>query len=163
MIVEAWDEPTSENPGGRHGNDSVFYEGRAARFTLTRPIHNISLPTNTYLETDITVLDRLSELAVCSNFQRVTGDEIDNNSISGCVSKQSITHVKKRSLLSRNKRSGEVHHPSVKSLLQNVGKYLNTNDDSLSNSADKSTILFFSLSFSLSLSLSLCGRGFEQL
>lgn len=122
LIEEAWDEPTSQNPGGRHGNDSVFYEGRAARFTLSKLIHNISLPTNMYTETDITVLDRLSELAVCSNFQRVTRDEKDNISISGCVSKQSITHVKKRSLLSRNKRSGDVHQPSVKSLLHNVGK-----------------------------------------
>ena len=117
---EAWDEATSLFPHGRHGNDSVFNEGRGIIVTLSKPF-NGQRRIEAEIGNNSRILDRLSELAVCSNFQRVEKDDPELT-ISGCVGKKSVTHVKKRSLLSRNKRSGEVHHPSIKSFLQKVGK-----------------------------------------
>ena len=122
---ETWDEATSTFPDGRHGNDSVFNEGRALLVTLSKSLSGLR-HVNAEIDNDTRVLDRLSELAVCSNFQRVRKDDI-KFTINGCVGKKSITHVKKRSLLSRNKRSGEVHHPSIKSILQKVGTFFSLN------------------------------------
>ena len=88
--------------------------------TLSKPIRG-QRKIEAEDSTNSLLLGRLSELAVCSNFQRVQKDDTELT-INGCVGKKSITHVRKRSLLSRNKRSGEVHHPSIKSILQKVGK-----------------------------------------
>ena len=121
-VVEAWDEPTSEFPEGKHGNYSAFNDGRAAFIALTQPITSMSTPTDVQLETNSEILDRFTELAVCSNFQRVSYDT-EKHLIGACVAKKSKNHVKKRSLLSRKRRSGEVHHQSVKTLLMKVGEY----------------------------------------
>lgn len=121
FVKEAWDEPTSELPDGRHDYNSVFKEGRAAIFTLSKPLDDVSEITTIEAETDPNILDRFSELAVCSSLKRVSRNESDYT-VNGCVEEKTLTHVKKRSLLSRNKRSGEVHHPSVKSILQKMGK-----------------------------------------
>ena len=120
FVIEALAEPSSEFPEGRHRNHSAFVEGRAVLVTLTKPVSSISTLTNVEKETDRRALDRFSELAVCSNFQRVEYDDVDH-AIGACVAKKFANHVKKRSLLSRNRRSGEVHHPSVKSILLKVG------------------------------------------
>lgn len=64
-MLEAWDEPTSEYPDGQHGNNSLFYEGRAAHITLT----NIALSSNGSVEpsSDISSrLQRLAQLADCA-------------------------------------------------------------------------------------------------
>ena len=87
--------------------------------TLSKPLNGLR-PVEAVTDNDTRVLDRLSELAVCSSFKRVQKNDSELV-ISGCVGKKSISHVKKRSLLSQNKPSGEVHHPSIKSILQNVG------------------------------------------
>lgn len=120
--METWDEPTSVLPVGRYGYNSVFKEGRAAIFTLSRPLSGVSEITTVEAEKDTKILERFSELAVCSKFKRVSKNEADFTTY-GCVENVTITHVKKRSLLSRKRRSGEIHHPSVKSILQKVGKY----------------------------------------
>ena len=122
LVREAWDEPTSEFPEGRHGNRSVFYEGRAALLTLTMPNPDTSSLSNIVTETDDNILTRFSELAVCSNFKQVTREE-GNNVLETCVAKKPASHLKKRAILSRNRRSGEVHHPSVKSILEQVGRH----------------------------------------
>ena len=120
----SWDEPTSQYAGGQYGGTSVFNEGRASLLTITKPISEGSTLENVETETDMNVLSRLGELAVCSNFQRVELDE-SNHELGICVAKTTQTHVRKRSLLTRHRRSGEVHHPSVKSILLKVRKYLN--------------------------------------
>ena len=121
-MVEAWDEPTSEFQEGKHGNNSAFNDGRAAFIALTQPITSMSTSPDVHLETNGEILDRFNELAVCSNFQKVSYDT-EKHLIGACVAKKSVKHVKKRSLLSRKRRSGEVHHQSVKHLLMKVGEY----------------------------------------
>ncbi|XP_056020825.1 uncharacterized protein LOC125651534 isoform X3 [Ostrea edulis] len=36
LILEAWDEPTSAHPMGSHGNQSLFYTGKAARVAVSK-------------------------------------------------------------------------------------------------------------------------------
>lgn len=69
MVLEAWDEPTSENPTGRHGDDSLYKVGRAATVTLANSLN---------LEDDLdqVTLDRLGQMAVCAGFDLVR--EADN-------------------------------------------------------------------------------------
>jgi hypothetical protein len=71
------------------------------------------------VETDESILQRLSELAVCSKFAHV---KTEKSSISMCVKKQIQSAVKKRSILSRTRRSGHVEHSMVKDMLENLGE-----------------------------------------
>lgn len=114
FVKEAFDEPTSEYPDGRHGNESVFYEGRGALLGITQPLQAGSFD----LETDPFVLKRFSEMAVCSNFAYVK-PEVDE--INVCVEKKQLTDRTKRSVLSRTRRSGHVEHHMVESLLTKLG------------------------------------------
>ncbi|XP_041349226.1 uncharacterized protein LOC121368556 [Gigantopelta aegis] len=57
QVEEAWDEPSSSHPNGRHNSSSLYYEGRAA--VVAVDVH----------EDD--VVNRLAELAVCASFDYV--------------------------------------------------------------------------------------------
>lgn len=61
-MLEAWSEDTSSAPDGGHGDTSLYYEGRAARLAITAAFPNASAD----VETDRTLLSRLSQLATCS-------------------------------------------------------------------------------------------------
>ena len=126
-MANAWDEPTSEFPSGRHGQNSLFNEGRAAVLDLTMPNPDASSLQSIKLEMDSDIITRFQELATCSNFQQVTPDS-DDNALRACVAKKPATHVQKRALLSRTRRSGDVHHPSVRSILETVGRCLYSDD-----------------------------------
>lgn len=117
LVKEAWDEPTSVWPNGRHGNMSVFYEGRAAEIAITKPmtLESQGIPD---LETDSFVLKRLGELAVCSDFAYV---KLQEPEVRMCVQKKIRSGVRKRSLLSRTRRSGHVEHSMVRDMLEKLG------------------------------------------
>lgn len=70
MVVEAWDEPTSLNPHGKHGNKSLYYEGRAAQLALTYTNNSSSIPPS--LIKDDAKSNRLEQMAICSGFQYVS-------------------------------------------------------------------------------------------
>ncbi|XP_060568332.1 uncharacterized protein LOC132726934 [Ruditapes philippinarum] len=120
IVKEAWDEPTSDFPDGKYGSTSVFSEGRAAKVAISKPV---SKKVNGFpsVETDESILQRLSELAVCSKFAHV---KTEKSSISMCVKKQIQSAVKKRSILSRTRRSGHVEHSMVKDMLENLGNIM---------------------------------------
>ncbi|KAH3809040.1 hypothetical protein DPMN_137403 [Dreissena polymorpha] len=115
VIQEAFDEDTSDFPNGRHENESVFYEGRGAEMSITKA--NAFSPAA--LETDDYVQRRLSELAVCANFAYVAKEDAK---VSACVERKPKRDRRKRSLLSRTRRSGHVEHTMVKDLLEKLGK-----------------------------------------
>ncbi|KAL8573315.1 hypothetical protein ACOMHN_032777 [Nucella lapillus] len=68
LVLEAWDEPTSEHPTGRHDERSLHRAGRALALSLLadhgRPLQ--SVPLSESLE-----LNRLAQLAVCAGFELV--------------------------------------------------------------------------------------------
>ncbi|KAH3802556.1 uncharacterized protein LOC127837090 [Dreissena polymorpha] len=114
VIQEAFDEDTSDFPNGRHENESVFYEGRGAEMSITKA--NAFSPAA--LETDDYVQRRLSELAVCANFAYVAKEDAK---VSACVERKLKSDRRRRSLLSRTRRSGHVEHTMVKELLEKLG------------------------------------------
>ncbi|KAL4222201.1 hypothetical protein ACF0H5_018238 [Mactra antiquata] len=116
FVQKALDEPTSDHLNGFYGNMSVFNEGRAAVVGITKP--RLSWTDTPILEDNDYIIQRLGELAVCSNFKRV---EIENPTVSMCVEKKYQSNVKKRSLLSRTRRSGHVEHTMVQEMLENLG------------------------------------------
>ena len=120
LIQEAWDEPTSENSSGKHGPMSVFNEGRATVLSVTKPIVGGAAIADIKVETDLNILNRFGELAVCADFQRVAQDE-SNHVLEVCVAKKNGT--KKLALMTHNRKPGEVHHPSVKPKLLKVSTY----------------------------------------
>ncbi|XP_062588036.1 uncharacterized protein LOC134249705 [Saccostrea cucullata] len=61
LILEAWDEPTSTHPHGSHGNQSLFYSGRAARIALSKNL------ASKEPETDRLIFRRFEELLKCSD------------------------------------------------------------------------------------------------
>ena len=63
-VLEAWDEATSENPSGRHDDDSLYKAGRAATLTLA---NDLGLEG----DLDTVTLERLGQLAVCAGFDLV--------------------------------------------------------------------------------------------
>ncbi|XP_052773072.1 uncharacterized protein LOC128211950 [Mya arenaria] len=113
-VKEAFDEPTSDFPDGRHGNESVFYEGRGIEVAITKP--NAFDPVA--LETDENILQRLSELSVCSNFAYVKQRD---GGVGACVDPRVKMERSKRSLVSRTRRSGHVEHTMVEDLLTRLG------------------------------------------
>lgn len=117
FVREAWDEPTSEYPRGRHGNNSVFHEGRGAEVSITKPLTPGTVVPS--VDDNAYIMHRLRELAVCSNVKYVKADD---TTVSMCVQKQIKSSVKKRSLLSRTRRSGHVEHSMVKEMLEKLGK-----------------------------------------
>lgn len=94
----------------------MFSEGRAAEVSITKPVTTWS--GSPVLEDDGYIIQRLGELAVCSKFKRV---EKENPTVSMCVEKRYKSNVKKRSILSRTRRSGHVEHSMVKDMLENLG------------------------------------------
>jgi len=116
-VTEGYDEPTSEFPSGRHGDDSVFYEGRGAQFSLTQP--HASSPVD--LQSDPYIANRMSELASCSNFAYVKRTTDD---VSACVARREKPDRRKRSLVTRTRRSGHVEHTVVEELLTTIGMQL---------------------------------------
>lgn len=115
LILEAFDEPTSDFPKGRHGNNSVFYEGRGAEVSITKPN---AFPGNIKIDDAEHIVKRLGELAVCSKLKYVKSGSA---SVSMCVEKQYKSAVKKRSLLTRTRRSGHVDHHVVEETLTELG------------------------------------------
>ena len=66
-MLEAWNEPNSQYPDGKYGEESLYYEGRAVKVSLmedptVKTLGNI--PKASFLS-------RLSQLAVCAGFPYV--------------------------------------------------------------------------------------------
>ena len=131
----AWDEPTSMFPTGKHGQNSLYNEGRAADLDLTMPNPDTSSLQSLAIEMDNDIITRFHELATCSNFQHITPN-LDDNALRVCVGKQPATHVQKRALLSRTRRSGDVHHHSVREILEKVGRYLYSSNSCMISQID---------------------------
>ena len=95
---------------------TVYQEGRAAEVMVSKPM------VKTYFEPeyDQKVLQRFSELAVCSKFGQVKRSD---PSILLCVDKVIKPKVRKRSLLSRKRRSGHVEHLDVEKTLIQIGGF----------------------------------------
>lgn len=102
LILEAWDEATSAHPLGSHGNQSLFYTGRAARVALSRNL------TSKEPETDQNTFQRFTQLLQCSD-----ADFFDtymrNSVLDICVSDESAAFFtntennrKKRAIKSNN-------------------------------------------------------------
>ncbi|XP_046356065.2 uncharacterized protein LOC124134979 [Haliotis rufescens] len=66
VVLEAWDEPTSDHPHGSHGAASLHYSGRALQVALTTENPSKSKPLQ--LEKSAPVLKRLAELGACAGF-----------------------------------------------------------------------------------------------
>ncbi|XP_067685193.1 uncharacterized protein [Haliotis asinina] len=66
VVLEAWDEPTSDHSQGKHGASSLHYSGRALQVALTTEHPNKT--TSLQLETSTSLLKRLAELGVCAGF-----------------------------------------------------------------------------------------------
>ena len=67
-VLEAWNEPNSQYPDGKYGEESLYYEGRAVKVSLTTD------PTGKSPKGSLTsqaFLPRLSQLAVCAGFPYV--------------------------------------------------------------------------------------------
>lgn len=96
---------------------SVFYEGRAAEIGISKP-NSMAVKGILAMEADGGILQRLGELAVCSNFAYVKLRQPD---VTMCVQKKIHSGVRKRSLLSRTRRSGHVEHSMVKEMLEKLG------------------------------------------
>lgn len=120
LVANAWDEPTSLFPNGKHGENSIYNEGRAADIDLTTPNPDTSSLQSIAIEMDNNIITRFHELATCSNFQHVN-PKSGENALRVCVGKKPATHLQKRALLSRTRRSGDVHQPSVRAILETVG------------------------------------------
>lgn len=87
LILEAWDEATSAHPLGSHGNQSLFYTGRAARVTLSRNL------TSKEPETDQNIFQRFTQLLQCSDADFF--DTYMRNSVQDiCVSDESAAFFK---------------------------------------------------------------------
>ncbi|KAK7087589.1 uncharacterized protein [Littorina saxatilis] len=67
LIVEAWDEPTSQKPSGAHLSTSLYKLGRAATIALTT--RSPGLPSLGQWS-----LERLGQLAVCAGLEQVKLD-----------------------------------------------------------------------------------------
>lgn len=102
LILEAWDEATSAHPLGSHGNQSLFYTGRAARVALSKNL------TSKEPETDQNTFQRFTQLLQCSD-----ADFFDtymrNSVLDICVSDESAAfftntenNIKKRAIKSNN-------------------------------------------------------------
>ncbi|WAQ98178.1 hypothetical protein MAR_022551, partial [Mya arenaria] len=113
-VNKSFDEPNSDFPDGHHDNESVFYEGRGVEVALTKP----SAFDPIDLETDEYILNRLSELSVCSNFAHVKQRD---GVVAACVEPRVKLERSKRSLVSRTRRSGHVEHTAVEGLLNRLG------------------------------------------
>ncbi|XP_062572080.1 uncharacterized protein LOC134234049 [Saccostrea cucullata] len=84
LILEAWDEPTSAHPDGSHGNQSLFYTGRAARVALSKTL------TSKEPETNEDIFRRFRELLQCSDVDFF--DIFTQNSVVDlCVSDESAS------------------------------------------------------------------------
>ena len=70
VVVEAWDEPTSSNPHGKHGDVSLYYEGKAAQVALTYSNSTSSVPPFVIKNAEDSM--RLEQMAICSGFQYVS-------------------------------------------------------------------------------------------
>ncbi|XP_067685171.1 uncharacterized protein [Haliotis asinina] len=66
VVLEAWDEPTSDHPQGNHGASSLHYSGRALQVALTTEHPNKT--TSLQLESSAPLLKRLAELGACAGF-----------------------------------------------------------------------------------------------
>lgn len=77
LVVEAWDEPTSSNPRGKHGDASLFYEGKAAQLALTYSNNSLTIPPNVIK--DDAENTRLEQLAICTGFQYVSKLKSDSS------------------------------------------------------------------------------------
>ncbi|XP_062573122.1 uncharacterized protein LOC134235056 isoform X2 [Saccostrea cucullata] len=66
IVEEGFQEISSRYPLGKHGESSLFYEGRGAVLSISQPIK-----TDVLKESDVNILQKLSQLAVCSGFEYV--------------------------------------------------------------------------------------------
>ena len=121
-MLQAWDEPTADFPAGANGAWSAYAEARAVDVAITEPLSDPSNPFSYTIESSPYILERLGELAGCSRFPYV---RLVNSSASMCVQKVFTPLVKKRSLLSRKRRSGHLHHEDVYDILVKIGTVLN--------------------------------------
>ena len=67
LVLEAWDEPTSDFTNGLHNKSSLHYEGRTATISVTTELH----AANSSLVSDTSQAGKLSALAVCAGFDHV--------------------------------------------------------------------------------------------
>ncbi|XP_061198096.1 uncharacterized protein LOC133206181 [Saccostrea echinata] len=94
VVVEAWDEPTSSNPHGRHGDESLYYEGRAAQLALTYASNNFSVSPPVIKDDKDN--KRLEQMAICSGFQYVSKVNIEAGIEVAVGEKQAPTSEVKR-------------------------------------------------------------------
>ncbi|KAJ8312551.1 hypothetical protein KUTeg_009924 [Tegillarca granosa] len=119
IIKEAWDEPTSEYPNGRHGNSSLHYEGRAVTAGISRQI--IGDLTKFVFEEKRSVLQRLGELAVCSGFGFVKSDNVTKD-IEVCMSPTpDIKSRRKRATGSARNSNSDHERENFKRALSFIG------------------------------------------
>ena len=88
IVHEAWDEPTSLNPNGEHGNTSLHYEGRAA-------VVSVSTNVTIAAENDPELSPRLQSLAVCAGFPYVSSED-ERHLVHVAVKEEEPTHIKRK-------------------------------------------------------------------
>lgn len=102
MIDEGWDEPTEQYPDRRHGNTSLYYEGRAAAIGVTQE-------GGLAKSEDEEINHRFHQLIKCS------GLHIGNSQFNGytevCIG-EPVNHF-------RRKRSSRLHRATGSSLDSN--------------------------------------------
>jgi hypothetical protein len=95
VVMEAYDEPTSEHPNGEHGTSSLFYEGKAAELSLSRELPDGPDPDPVPVEVDLAMLGRLHDLANCAGFVYVEQDDV-SASIDVCLSREHYAQSRRR-------------------------------------------------------------------
>ena len=111
VVHEAWDEPTSVNPQGEHGNVSLHYEGRAAILSVSSRINDsISLSDN-----NSSLSKRLEGLAVCSGFPYVSVEK-GRNLVHVAVKDEEIIHMKRKTVQLVNSKDKQAFEQALNKL-----------------------------------------------
>jgi hypothetical protein len=115
IVHEAWDEPTSVNPQGGHGNASLHYEGRAAILSVSSRINDlISLSDN-----NPSLSKRLEGLAVCSDFPYVAVEK-DRNLVHVAVTDEEIIHMNRKTVQLVNSKDKQAFEQALNKLSNTV-------------------------------------------
>jgi len=111
VVHEAWDEPTSVNPQGEHGNVSLHYEGRAAILSVSSKINDSS----SLSDNNPSLSKRLESLAVCSGFPYVSVEK-DRNLVHVAVKDEEIIHMKRKTVQLVNSKDKQAFEQALNKL-----------------------------------------------